>query len=151
MTVFQLSRQLIFAGAMLAASACAAVPAFPAPPAAEAASPEERAALDIVARRIAAYNAHDIEAFLATYDEKVRIYIFPERFLGEGRERMRRIFGPQFAKGDGTVKVVGQYVLENKVVSDEIVTISGAVEHNIAVYTISGGLISEVRLIEPGE
>lgn len=116
-----------------------------------AASAAERAALDIVNRRIEAYNAHDIEGFLAAYDENVRIYIFPEKFLGEGRERMRRIFGSQFARGDGTVKVLGQYVLENKVVSDEMVTIGGVAEHNIAVYTIANGLIAEVRLIEPGE
>jgi hypothetical protein len=108
----------------------------------------EQVALDIVNRRIAAYNAHDIEAFLAAYDEHVRIVVYPDRVLGEGRERMRRIFGPQFARGEGRIEVLGQHVLENHVVSDENITIGARDDRNIAIYTINGGLIVEVRLIE---
>jgi hypothetical protein len=101
-----------------------------------------------VNRRIAAYNAHDIEAFLATYDEDVRIIVYPERVLGQGRDRMRRIFGPQFAKGEGVINVLGQHVLENTVVSHEDIRIGARDDRNIAIYTIRGDLIAEVRLIE---
>ena len=111
----------------------------------------ERSALEVVALRTAAYNGHDIEAFLATYDENVRIYEFPDRFLGEGKERMRSIFGPQFAENDGSIAVHSQHALENVVISDETVTIYDHPEHNIGVYTIRDGLIIEVRLIEPSE
>lgn len=107
--------------------------------------------MQAVSKRIAAYNAHDIDAFLATYAEDVRIYVYPERFLGQGRDRMRRIFGPQFARGDGFVRVRNQHVLENRVVSIEDVTIDGMLERNIAIYTIADEVIAEVRLIEPGE
>jgi hypothetical protein len=111
----------------------------------------EQAALALVNKRMAAYNAHDIEAFLATYAPKVRIYIYPERFLGEGRERMRRLFGPQFARGDGKVVVLDQHVVDDKVVNVEDVTIADSRERNISIYTIKDGAIAEVRLIEPGE
>lgn len=114
-------------------------------------SAEASAAMQAVSKRIAAYNAHDIDAFLATYAEDVRIYVYPERFLGQGRDRMRRIFGPQFARGDGFVRVRNQHVLENRVVSIEDVTIDGMLERNIAIYTIADEVIAEVRLIEPGE
>ena len=109
----------------------------------------ERAALDVVARRTAAYNAHDIEAFLATYDENVRVYEYPDKFLGAGKDRMRRIFGPQFAENDGSIIVHIRHALENVVLSDETITFFGNTEHNIGVYTIEDGLIIEVRLIEP--
>ena len=111
----------------------------------------EFAALDVVAKRTAAYNAHDIEAFIATYDENVRIYEYPERFLGEGTDRMRRIFGPQFAEDDGTIVIHSQHALKNVVISDETVTFYGKTEHNIGVYTVREGLITELRLIEPVE
>jgi hypothetical protein len=114
-------------------------------------TPQESAALALVGKRIAAYNMHDIDAFLATYDSNVRIYVYPERFLGAGTQRMRGIFGPQFARGDGSVRVLSQHVVDGKVVSIEDVTIGGILERNIAIYTIADGHIQEVRLIEPGE
>ena len=117
----------------------------------ETTSADESTALDVVRRRTAAYNAHDIEAFLATYGENVRIYEYPDRLLGEGKDRMRRIFGPQFADDDGLIVVHAQHALENVVVSDETVTFYGNTEHNIGLYTIEDGLIVEVRLIEPAE
>lgn len=112
---------------------------------------QERAALDVVARRTAAYNKHDIGAFLATYDAMVRVYEFPDKFLGVGRARMRDIFGPQFAENDGRVVVHSQHALGKIVVSDETTTVYGHTEHNIGIYTVSEGLIIEVRLIEPSE
>lgn len=138
-------RSVASALALAMLSACASAPASPPP---LIASVEDQAALDVVNRRIAAYNAHDIEAFLATYDENVRIVVYPERVLGEGRERMRRIFAPQFAKGEGSIVVLGQHVLDGRVVSDEDIRIGARDDRNIAIYTIRNGLIAEVRLIE---
>jgi hypothetical protein len=116
-----------------------------------AATAQERIALEVVERRTAAYNDHDIDAFLATYHENVRVYEYADRLLGKGTERMRRIFGPQFSANDGRIVVHARHALENTVVSDETVTFYGKTEHNIGVYTIEGGLIVEVRLIEPAE
>jgi len=114
-------------------------------------TPDEQAPLDVVQRRTAAYNAHNINAFIATYSEDVRIYEYPDKFLGEGTQRLRDIFGPQFAENDGSIIVHEQVVLEQTVVSNETVTFYGRTEHNIGIYTVSGGLITEVRLIEPHE
>jgi hypothetical protein len=133
--------------AAIGACATSATPSPAAPPG-HVATSTEQAALDVVNRRIAAYNAHDIDAFIATYDENIRIIVYPERVLGTGRERMRGIFGPQFAKGEGKIIVEGQHVLENTVVSAEDITIGARNDRNIAIYTIRNGLIAEVRLIE---
>jgi hypothetical protein len=137
------------AAVLALASSCASAPGSKAS-AMRTVTPDESVALDAVNRRIAAYNAHDIEAFLSTYDENVRTIVYPERLLGEGRERMRSIFGPQFAKGLGTIAVLGQHVLDGRVVSDEDITIGARNDRNIAIYTIKNGLIAEVRLIEKG-
>jgi hypothetical protein len=133
--------------AMLGLSACASAPPLSGL-AERAVSTDEQAALDLVNRRIAAYNAHDIDAFAATYAEDVRIVSYPERLLGVGKARMRAIFGPQFARGHGHITVLGQHVLENRVVSDELNMIGAVEDHAIAIYTIQDGLIAEVRLIE---
>lgn len=116
----------------------------------QASSEIERHALTIVEKRTEAYNAHDLEAFLATYHPNVRVYEYPEKFLGEGRERMGAIFGSQFKAGEGIIHVHSRHALENTVVSDETVRIFDSIEHNIGIYTIEDGLIVEVRLIEPG-
>lgn len=102
-------------------------------------------------RRTAAYNAHDIDAFIATYSQDIRIYEYPDTFLGKGTQRLRDIFGPQFAENDGSIIVHNQDVLEETVVSNETVTFYGTTEHNIGIYTVVDGLITEVRLIEPKE
>ena len=114
-----------------------------------AATSVEIAALEVVAQRTAAYNDHDIEQFLKTYNKQVRVYEYPDRLLGEGTDRMRRIFGPQFAQNDGSIVVHARHALENVVISDETVSFYGTTEHNIGIYTIEDGLIVEVRLIEP--
>ena len=112
-------------------------------------TPAEQSALDVVARRTAAYNAHDIEAFLATYHQDLLVYEYPDKLLGQGTDRMRNIFGPQFAENDGTIVVHSRHALENVVLSDETVTFYGKTEHNVGIYTVEDGLIVEVRLIEP--
>ena len=116
-----------------------------------ASSVEEQKVLEVVLRRTTAYNNHDIDAFIATYDANVRVYEYPDKLLGVGTDRMRKIFGPQFAANDGKIVVHAQHALENVVTSDETVTFYGNTEHNIGIYTIENGLIVEVRLIEPAQ
>jgi len=111
-------------------------------------NPEEVAVLNVVALRIAAYNAHNIESFVTAHAENVQIYEFPEKKIGEGRAHLKRIFGPQFARGAGLIQVKGQFVIGDKVVSQELVTIDNVTERIIAIYTVENGVINSVRLIE---
>lgn len=115
------------------------------------ASHEEQAALNCVAQRIAGYNAHDIDAFLAAHAEQVRIYEFPEKEIGQGRAHLKRIFEPQFDREQGHVEVMGQFVIGNKVVSYEHVTVGQHVERLVTVYTVENGVIASFRLIESNE
>lgn len=111
-------------------------------------NPEEVAVLNVVALRIAAYNAHNIESFVTAHAENVQIYEFPEKKVGEGRAHLKRIFEPQFARGAGLIQVKGQFVIGDKVVSQELVTVDNVSERIIAIYTVENGVIHSVRLIE---
>jgi hypothetical protein len=145
MRKFRLAYSAVIASAVL--GGCSTL-GEPATQNSRAVNPADQAALDLINKRIAAYNAHDMEAFLATYDEGVRIFSYPDRLLGVGRDRMRGIFGPQFARGEGKITVLGQHVLAGRVVSDEDNMIGTREDHAIAIYTLRDGLIAEVRLLE---
>jgi len=111
---------------------------------------EEQKALDIVAQRIAGYNSHDIEVFLAAHAEQVQIYEFTERKIGVGRAHLKRIFAPQFELGKGHVEVLGQFAIGNKVVSHEYITVDRTADRLVTVYTVEHGVITSFRLIESG-
>jgi len=109
----------------------------------------EQKALNVVSARNKAYNSHDLEAFLATYDEEVKIYNYPDELMGEGVERLRRIFGDQFSKNDGKITVHSQHAVGNIVMSDATESFFGIEQHVLAIYTIENGRIADLRLIEP--
>lgn len=109
--------------------------------------PIEAAALDAIARRIDAFNGHDLDAFLGAHAEGVGIYDYPELLLGEGRAHLERLFGPLFERGLGSTRVHGQWVLGSIVVSNETVVEDGAPRHVVFVYTVSDGEIASMRLI----
>jgi hypothetical protein len=108
----------------------------------------EEGALRAVARRIDAFNAHDIDAYIEAHAENLAIYDYPDRQIASQREHLRRIFGPELARGEGSVEVRGQWVLGNVVVSEEYLRRINRTEHLIIVYTVENGLISQYRLIQ---
>ncbi len=108
----------------------------------------ERDARAAVARRNAAVNANDIDAFLGAYHPDFKIYEYPDKFLGTGTDRMRDIFGPIFAAGGAAVTVGDQMTLEHTVVSFETLSLNGVAEDLISIYTVENGQITQVRLIE---
>ncbi len=93
----------------------------------------EQTSLDVVSKRNAAYNGHDLEAFLATYDEIVRIHNYPDELMGQGVERLRNIFGDQFSEKDGTIDVHSQHAHGNIVISASIESFFGIKQYVIAI------------------
>jgi hypothetical protein len=94
---------------------------------------------------------HDVEALLALYAPDVRKYRFPGTQTSEGREYNRERYKKNFADNpDLKVKIVGLMVLEDKVVSHDIVTglASGKTAEELVVYQISGGQISQIVYVE---
>ena len=112
----------------------------------------EKEANALVQEQLEAYNARDIERFLAPYSDSVKIYNYPDDFRYQGKITMRTGYGSFF---ENTPKlhceVVSRTVFGNKVIDQEKVTGLGKNGENVlealAIYTIENGKISEVRFI----
>jgi hypothetical protein len=109
-------------------------------------------AVEVVQRQVDAYNRRDLEAFLATYSEAIRVYRMPavEPAL-EGKPafgefyRTRRFNLPKLH-----AEIVRRIAIGNKVVDHE--RVSGIEEQPIemiAVYEVRRGLIDCVWFFTP--
>jgi hypothetical protein len=102
---------------------------------------------DVVQRQLLAYNAKDLDSFLAQYAEDVREYRPPatEPFL-EGKAALRAYYGGKRFVLDGLhAEVVQRMVVGNKVADHErIAGIRDTPVEGIALYEVIDGLIRNV-------
>ncbi|MEL6675133.1 MAG: amidohydrolase family protein [Bacteroidota bacterium] len=102
-------------------------------------------------RQLNAYNARDIDAFVACYHPEVKVYGFPNQEFYTGRETMRKNYSGMFeALPDLHCELVNRMVQGNVVIDQERVSglPEGKVLKAIAIYTVEEGLITEVRFIQ---
>lgn len=101
--------------------------------------------VDLVQQQLNAYNAHDLEAFLAPYAEDVEIYQFPNTLLSKGKEQMRKdyVFITKVPKL--FCRLQNRVVQGNMVIDHEEVSGFGPKPvHAVAIYLIEKGKISKV-------
>lgn len=101
--------------------------------------------VDLVQQQLNAYNAHDLEAFLAPYAEDVEIYQFPNTLLSKGKEQMRKdyLFITKVPKL--FCRLQNRVVQGNMVIDHEEVSGFGPKPlHAVAIYLIEKGKISKV-------
>jgi len=103
--------------------------------------------LDVVNRRMRAYNAHEYDAFLATYSESVEFYSFPRVLLGKGREHTRWVFDEMFEKAVMHVEVHDQMAIDNFVVNQETVDYGDKIVPYVSIYEVEDGLIQSVTFV----
>ena len=103
--------------------------------------------LEIVNRRMSAYNRHDLAAFLDLYADGVEIFTYPDRSLGKGREHIRSIFESTFAEGVVQVAVHHQIMKDSYVVNHETVTGGGGTTEYVSIYEVKDGLIQSVGFV----
>lgn len=114
-------------------------------PAPAAATPEQ-----VVQAQLDAYNAHDVEAFAATYGPDIRIYEHPGQLKMEGIERLRDSYGRLFASVPALRASVGTRIVQGAFVIDhETVTglANGGRMSAVAIYEVRDGLIRNVWFI----
>ena len=104
----------------------------------------ETPASRVVAREHAAYAAHDLEAFLATYSPTARILLANGSEL-KGRRFLREYYRPRFDAGRCKAEVIrkitlGEWVVEHVNSYDD----EGATEQ-LALYRVVDGLITDVE------
>ena len=112
--------------------------AFATPPSPEA----------VVQAQLEAYNARDIDAFLATYADDVKLFELPEKLLSEGTAAMREQYGKLFKDERLHATIVNRIVMGNTVVDHERVRLTfpqgpGTVEA-VAIYEVRDGKITNV-------
>jgi imidazolonepropionase-like amidohydrolase len=112
------------------------------------ASPE-----DVVQRQLNAYNARDLEAFLATYHPDARLYGFPDQLQREGEAALREAYGRLFERVPNLhARVPRRIVSGNYVIDQEEVTglPEGRVLRATAIYEVRDGRIARVWFIDGG-
>ena len=104
----------------------------------------------LVQQQLNAYNARNIEAFLAPYSDSVAIYNFNGKLLTKGKDQLRKQYSGFFDKSaDLHCQILNRMVQGNTVIDQENVTITGRKPFGgIAVYTIEHNKISTVHFID---
>jgi hypothetical protein len=103
----------------------------------------------IVQRQLDAYNAGDINAFMDTYTEDIKLFRFPNNEMSTGKDFMRQQYGAMFKTiPDLNAELVDRIVIGNKVIDKEKVTANGSIFYAVAIYEVTNGLISSVTFIQ---
>ena len=104
--------------------------------------------LEVIQRQLAAYNAKDIDALLATYAMDAEQYTLHGERLAKGHEDMRARFLMRFSEPDLHARLLSRTVMGQIVVDLELITRNfpeglGTVEM-LCVYDVKDGLIQKV-------
>ncbi len=102
----------------------------------------------IVQRQVNAYNARNIDAFMDTYADDIKIYSFPEKLSMDGKEQMRARYKSKFEQTPNLYcEIKNRIVLGNKVVDREYVRQGEKYSNVIAIYEVKEGKISKVTFL----
>lgn len=103
--------------------------------------------IDVVERQLAAYNAHDLDAFSATYAEDVRIARRDGSEL-HGRAQLREAYAGQFAQGRCRAEIAGRLAEGDWVVDHEIAHgVADSPVRVLVAYRVRDGLIDRVEFL----
>lgn len=113
-------------------------------------SPEPRPEA-VVQAQVDAYNARDIDAFLATYTEDAQLFEHPAKLLASGVTQMRDRYASRFKESNLHDVILKRIVMGNIVVDHERVTRTfpegpGTLDA-VAIYEVQGRRIAKVWLI----
>ena len=103
-------------------------------------------------RQLAAYNARDLDAFVACFSDDVEVYDFPGVLSLKGRDAFRARYSERF-KSEGLKAIaVHRAVIGARVIDHERVWLSGPENSDpvdlVVVYTVRDGLIARVDFIK---
>ena len=105
--------------------------------------------LEVVNRRMQAYNSHHLEDFLATYADDVKVYTYPNTLLGDGKTHIKNLFEPLFKKQSVHVVIHHQIAKDAYVINHETVTYNDeeAETEYVSIYEIRHSLIQHVQFV----
>ena len=102
----------------------------------------------IVQKQLEAYNARDIDAFVATYADGVQLFELPDKLLMRGHAELRERYTKTFADPRLHAEIVNRIVVGNTVIDHERVRVTfpegpGTIEA-VAIYEVRDGKIATV-------
>ena len=105
----------------------------------------------IVQQQLEAYNARDIDAFLATYSPDIKIYNHPNELRFSNLQEMRDRYSKMLKNTPNLhCEIVNRIVLGNHVFDQEKVTgfPDGRIIEAVAIYKVENGLIHRVWFVK---
>lgn len=105
-------------------------------------------ALSIVQAQVDAFNAHDIEAFLATYAEDAVVTgVTPEPLVG--RDRLREFYTPRLQNAGVRCDIDTSVLFgERWVIARELVVSAIGATETIATFDVVDGAISRASMLK---
>ena len=104
-------------------------------------------AADPVQQQVDAFNAHDIDAFLACYAPDVVVRHGDGRVLMHGHEEMRGSYSAFFADPQLHARIVNRLQAGDWTVDEERVTVADTNMHALVGYQVRNGLIHTVVML----
>ncbi|HEY5799369.1 MAG TPA: nuclear transport factor 2 family protein [Burkholderiaceae bacterium] len=105
----------------------------------------------LVQQQMDAYNAHDVDALLATYAPDARLYEHPATLLAEGAAQIRARMAVRLAEPGLRAELVNRIVAGDTVIDHEYVLrhIDGAAKRLelVAIYQVKDGRIAQAWFI----
>ncbi|WP_405021117.1 nuclear transport factor 2 family protein [Kitasatospora sp. NBC_00070] len=102
---------------------------------------------EVVEQQLAAYNSHDLDAFVATYTEDVTVHRANGDRL-QGRQALRDRYAGQFAEGRCRAEIVGRLSEGDRVVDHEIAHgLADEPVRLLVAYRVRDGLIDRVDFL----
>lgn len=105
----------------------------------------------VIQRQLDAYNAHDVEAILATYADYAQQFEHPDKLLASGKAALRERFTARFAEPNLHAQLLNRIVIGNMVIDHELVTRTfpegpGTIEL-VAMYEVKEGQITKAWFV----
>jgi hypothetical protein len=100
--------------------------------------------------QLQAYNERNINKFLEAYSDSVKVYMFPDKLMYTGKDKMKSNYEGRFTSNpDLHCTLKSRMVLGNTVIDEERVLLnkSRPLLEAIAIYKVAAGKIQEVYFI----
>jgi putative hydrolase of HD superfamily len=99
----------------------------------------------VVQRQLGAYNAYDIDAFMATYANDAELFAHPDTLLAKGSDQIRARYTARFSNDRPHAVIVSRIVRDAIVIDEEEITVPSKdgvmVTRAVAIYEVRQGRI----------
>jgi len=103
----------------------------------------------IVNEQLDAYNARDIDKFVATYSEDIEIYNSKGVMTMKGHAQLRERYNNLFKNTPNLhCRIVNRIKINNKIIDNENVTMNDRLVEAVAIYEVVDGKIKKVTFVD---